>query len=370
MIDSRRALRRHGAFLSRRHGALLAILPCMLLAGLSVPGWAQTTAHVQVVPARRADIARPVPAYGIVSSSGASVQTVSLPYLARLTRLRVNPGQSVKKGDALFDVFADPTAVLAHDQALNAVDLAHKELARTESLFASQLATQSQLDAARKTLKDAEQAANTQQRLGATGGNRMIAAPFDGVVMQINAAPGDQISAGAPIALLSRHTVDARAANVLLNVDPAMVGALHAGDAVTLRPLAANIDAAGATGRVLSVGAAIDPATQTVVVAAFVQLGPQMLPGTRVAATIEAAGGQHWVLPRTAVLQDAGGAYVFQVDAQRRAHRVAVVPRVEAGKQYGVDGPLTAGAQVVSVGNYELTDGMAVEVDGVDGGHS
>ncbi|BEU72290.1 MULTISPECIES: efflux RND transporter periplasmic adaptor subunit [Ralstonia solanacearum species complex] len=349
---------------SRRKGVLLAILSSVL-AGIPALGDAQTTtALVRVVPAHRAEIARPVPAYGIVSSAGASVQSVSLPYLARLVRLRLNPGQAVKKGDALFDVMADPSAVLAHDQALNAAALARRELARTQALFASQLATQSQLDTARKTLRDAEQAAEAQQRLGAAGGTHTVTASFDGVVMQLNASPGDQISAGAPIALLSRHTVDTRAANVLLNVDPAQVGVLRAGDAVTLRPLAANVSAAGAPGRVVSVGAAIDPTTQSVVVAAFVPLDAQMLPGTRVAATIQADKGEHWVLPRASVLRDAGGAYVFQVDAHQHAHRVAVVPRVEAGAQYGVDGPLTPGAPVVSVGNYELTEGMAVTIDG------
>ncbi len=349
---------------SRRKGALLVILSGMLT-GIPALGDAQTTtALVRVVPAHRAEIARPVPAYGVVSSAGASVQSVSLPYLARLVRLRLNPGQAVKKGDPLFDVMADPSAVLAHDQALNAAALARRELARTQALFASQLATQSQLDTARKTLRDAEQAAEAQQQLGAAGGTHTVTASFDGVLMQLNASPGDQISAGAPIALLSRHTVDTRAANVLLNVDPAQVGMLRVGDAVTLRPLAANVSAAGAPGRVVSVGAAIDPTTQSVVVAAFVPLDAQMLPGTRVAATIQADKGEHWVLPRASVLRDAGGAYVFQVNAHQRAHRVAVVPRVDAGAQYGVDGLLTPDAPVVSVGNYELTEGMAVTIDG------
>lgn len=155
---------------SRRKGALLVILSGMLT-GIPALGDAQTTtALVRVVPAHRAEIARPVPAYGVVSSAGASVQSVSLPYLARLVRLRLNPGQAVKKGDPLFDVMADPSAVLAHDQALNAAALARRELARTQALFASQLATQSQLDTARKTLRDAEQAAEAQQQLGAAGG--------------------------------------------------------------------------------------------------------------------------------------------------------------------------------------------------------
>ncbi|MCQ4438005.1 hypothetical protein NO135_23665, partial [Clostridioides difficile] len=60
----------------------------------------------------------------------------------------------------------------------------------------------------------------------------------------------------------------------------------------------------------------------------------------------------------------AKGAYVFQVTPKHAAHRVDVAVRVESGDRYGVDGPLNAAEPLVSTGNYELQDGMAVRLAG------
>ncbi|NIF66598.1 transporter [Burkholderia sp. Cy-647] len=88
-----------------------------------------------------------------------------------------------------------------------------------------------------------------------------------------------------------------------------------------------------------------------------------MIPGTRVRAEIAANSGTWWNVPRPALLRDAQGAYVYQVGPDTRAHRITVTTRVENQAGYGVDGPLHAGWPLVTSGNYELADGMAVRVD-------
>jgi hypothetical protein len=55
---------------------------------------------------------------------------------------------------------------------------------------------------------------------------------------------------------------------------------------------------------------------------------------------------------------------VFQITPQNRAHRVAVTIAIENGERYGVDGPLDPALGVVTSGNYELKDGMAVRAAG------
>ena len=59
------------------------------------------TVAVQTVPARRGPIGQPVRAYGMVSASGSSITTVTLPYVAHIARLLAQAGQPVKRGAPL-----------------------------------------------------------------------------------------------------------------------------------------------------------------------------------------------------------------------------------------------------------------------------
>ncbi|CAB3717829.1 hypothetical protein LMG24238_04660 [Paraburkholderia sediminicola] len=325
----------------------------------------QAVVSVQTVRVQRAVIAQPVRAYGIVAASASNLTTVNLPYLARIVQLRVQAGQSVTRGTPLFVVQADPAAVLAATQAKSAVTLAQGELARTQSLYDKGLATQSQLAAARKAAEDAQQALAAQSQTGVASGNKIVAAPLDGVVLQVSAAQGDQVQAGAAILQLAGGNGKDARANVMLGVEPSDAPAIHAGDTVTLHGLSTSLARAAADGHVVLVGASVDQQSQLVNVGANVPLGQSaFIPGTRVSADIATRSGTHWVVPRAAVLKDGKGAYVFQITPQNRARRVAVVTQVENGDRYGVDGPIDAAEGLVVSGNYELKDGMAVRAGG------
>ena len=325
----------------------------------------QAVVSVQTVRVQRAVIAQPVRAYGIVAASASNLTTVNLPYLARIVQMRVQAGQSVTRGTPLFVVQADPAAVLAATQAKSAVTLAQGELARTQSLYDKGLATQSQLATARKAAEDAQQALAAQSQTGVASGNKIVAAPIDGVVLQITAAQGDQVQPGAAILQLAGGNGKDARANVMLGVEPSDVPAIHAGDTVTLHGLSTSLAKAAADGHVVLVGASIDQQSQLVNVGANVPLGQSaFIPGTRVSADIATRSGTHWVVPRAAVLKDDQGAYVFQITPQNKARRVAVVTQIENGDRYGVDGPIDAAEGLVVSGNYELKDGMAVRAGG------
>lgn len=350
--------------LYRRAAALAATLA--LLAAWAGPARADepVIATVDAVTVRRAPISQQVRAYGIVAASSSSVTSINLPYAARIRKVLVLPGQTVARGAALVVVQADPAAVLAASQATSALTLAHGELERTRSLFAAGLATQSQLAAAQKALNDAQQGLAAQHQMGVRGGDVTIAAPFAGVVSQLTALPGDQIQAGATIAQLAAvANSSSRQANVTLGVDPSAAASIHAGDAVVLHGLSTALEHANPAGRVVVAGAAIDLQSQLVNVGANVPLGgTAFIPGTHVSADIATQTGTWWVVPRTAVLSDTKGAYVFQVTPKHTAQRVDVVVRVESGNRYGVDGPLDAAEPLVVTGNYELQNGMAVRM--------
>jgi RND family efflux transporter MFP subunit len=307
-------------------------------------------------------IALPVQAYGVIGTAQGSTLAVNLPYPARILHIYVQNGQSVARGTPLFAVQADPAALLASKQAITSYRLAKDDLAHAQALYAQSLATRSQLEAARKAALDAKSALDAQRTLGIGNGTVTVAAPANGVVTRFSAIQGDQTQAGAAILLLALRASGSKAVpNVILGVDPAAASRIRAGDPVSVKGLSPEADGISVRGRIVTIGAAVDPQSQLVDVGAAVPLaGAGLLPGMHVKGRISTQSGKHWIIPRSAVLRDARGAYVYQVGKDRHAHRVDVTVRIENGDAYGVDGTLDAAQPLIVTGNYELHDGDAV----------
>jgi multidrug efflux pump subunit AcrA (membrane-fusion protein) len=112
---------------------------------------------------------------------------------------------------------------------------------------------------------------------------------------------------------------------------------------------------------VREIHAMIDPVTQLVeVLVPITDQVDQLVLGSRVLGRIQLASHNTLAVPRSAVLtDDAGRSSVFVVN-NGVARRVPVTSGVEAGDLVAVAGALNAGDTVVTSGNYELVDGMAV----------
>lgn len=344
----------------RRVPACLAML-ALLFGAIGAAG-ATPTVDVRTMTPRYGEIAQSVLAYGVIGTAPGNIASVNLPYAARLVQLRVENGQRVARGSALFVAQADPSAVAAARQAAAALELARGELTRTQALYAQSLATRSQLETARKAARDAQSAFDAQQALGLGNGRVTITAPADGVVTQISVSPGDRVQAGAPILQLALRS--AGSPNVTLGVDPAAAAQLRAGDPITVSGLSPSLSRVRAQGRIAVIGAAVDPQTRLVDVNAAVALNDDgLLPGMRVKGEISTRAGRHWIIPRSALLSDSRGEYVYQIGKDLRAHRIDVAMRVENGDDYGVDGALDAQRPLIVIGNYELRDGDAVRVE-------
>jgi len=312
--------------------------------------------QVQTVMLKRQPMADTVSGYGVVSPDTRALETVSLPRPGRIARLLVSAGQVVRKGAPLLEFATGASAALGYRQARHAVDFARSEVARTEQLTKQQLATQSQLAAAKKALADAEAALRAQEKIGSGEGIAKVRAPFDGVVVALQAVQGDRLTAGAPVLQLARSGGQ----RVLLGVEPADVAQVRLGMAVSVTPV---FDPGHkVAGKVAQVFGMINPQTEFVDVLVAVT-GSGLMPGTKVHAEIQLSRKPAWVVPRSAVLRDAKGAYIFQVRAGK-AHRVGVQTGLERDGLIAVHGAFAASEPVVSLGNYELRDGMAVRESG------
>ena len=308
---------------------------------------------VKVQPVARQAQASTLDVFGEIATG--KPESLSFPQPGQLLQLAVVPGQIVRRGDPVAVIGTDPATVAAYTQAANAVGFAQRELKRQQELMKLQLATQSQVDAARKQVEDSQALLSAQARLGGAHASVTLSAPFDAVVAALPVAQGDRIVAGAPVVQLG-PIAHARA---LLAIEPARSAGLKPGMTVTIKPLldgAAPIDA-----RLSEVGGMVDPKTQTVTAIAELPAGQAAhLPaGTRVEAAIRLGEHEAWGVPRQAVLSDDQGGYLFQA-ANGIARRVAVKVLGEDAQTYGVEGRLDPKLPVVVLGNYELRDGMRV----------
>lgn len=332
------------------------ILLSWLLASSPILAAEAPSVAVQTVALKQQIMADNVFGYGVVSPDTHSLQNINLPRPGQIVALLVSAGQVVKKGAPLLEFGTGTDAALSYQQALLATTFAQSEVARIEQLVSQQMATQSQLAVAKKTLADAQASLRAQTKLGSGRALERVIAPFDGVVVAVQAAQGDRLIAGAPVLQLAR----AGGQRVLLGVEPDEVNKVRAGMPVSV---ASVFNAKHkVAGRVAQVFGMINPQTQFVDVLVQVPSGG-LLPGTRVRAEIQVSQQKSWVVPRSAVLRDAQGAYIFQV-YQGRARRINVQPELEQGGLVAVRGAFTANEPVVSLGNYELQDGMAVRGGG------
>lgn len=297
-----------------------------------------------------------VSGYGVVTPEPGGMQAISLPRPGQIVRLLVNAGQVVRRGTALLEFSTGAAAAVGYQQARHAVAFAQGEVTRVEQLVGQQLATQSQLAAARKALADAEAALHGQENIGAGKALEQVVAPFDGVVTSVQVAQGDRLAAGATVVQLAR----AGRQRVLLGVEPSDVTRVHTGMSVRVNPVFSARHLL--SGRVAQVFGMINPQTQLVDVLVEIP-GDGLMPGTRVRADIEISRQQVWTVPRSAVLRDARGAYLFQI-VQGKARRIAVQTGLEREGLVAVQGAFDPKQPVVSMGNYELQDGMAVRRSG------
>jgi membrane fusion protein, multidrug efflux system len=308
---------------------------------------------VQTAMPRRQPLAQTMVLYGEVVQDVGDSENVSLARPIQISKLMVGSGQTVKRGEAMLEVVTDPNAATAYLQAQSAVAAAEHDYKVQQELSSEHLATQSQLSAAHKTMTDAQTALAAQQQLGAAPGKEVIRATRDGIVGNLTAQQGDRIQPGTALLQLSQ-TAGKRA---LLGAEPEDVRRLAPGMDVKVTPVFGGEPVAAKISEVLGV---INPQTRLVDVAVVLpDASSQLIPGSKVRGEVSLTAANVWAVPRSAVLQDADGSYVYEV-VGGHAKRAKVSVQVENGELAGIEGTLDAKVPLVVLGNYELADGMAV----------
>ncbi|MDD4887570.1 MAG: efflux RND transporter periplasmic adaptor subunit, partial [Thiomonas sp.] len=298
---------------TRARLALLAALSlpslCLPFIGLPSAFAADSTlsAQVQTTRLQRGELLHTLRTYAVVQVPASQTQAITFQHAMQVQTVAVHVGQAVRKGAVLATLRSDASTALAYSQAQTAVSFAQGERDRMIALKSQQLATQAQVDVARKALTDAQAQLHSLQQQGAGQAATRVLAPQDGIVLAVNAAPGDLLAVGSPLLQIGRGG----SLQALAGVPPEDAHRLKPGQPVQLTSV---FDPAQHwQGVIRSVGAAINPKTQRLEVQ--IALSAQAtLPaaGTSVQADMVLGRWRGWVAPRDAVLQDERGAFVFQ----------------------------------------------------------
>jgi RND family efflux transporter MFP subunit len=263
----------------------------------------------------------------------------------------VTPGEAVHAGQQLLDFEISPAARSNYEQALSALKLAREEQIRTARLLSQQLATRDQLAKADKAVSDAQAALGALEREYGGKPRQALVAPFDGVVSAIPVAQGARVQPGVALVTLTRTD----GLVVTVGVEPAQRHRLQLGQPARLEALGSAEPALD--GKLVRIDHMLNPTTR--LVNADVGVSGSLLQGEAFRVRIELGRIEGWLVPHDAVLSDAQGAYVFQVTGDK-AMRVAVKLLGGDGTTSVVDGPLDPHRLLVTQGNYQLSDGMAV----------
>ncbi|MBP9218454.1 MAG: efflux RND transporter periplasmic adaptor subunit [Sterolibacterium sp.] len=275
-----------------------------------------------------------LPARVVVPNEQLRILSAPLPGLVQA--LYVAPGMRVKKGQVLAQLNSREAAELQRDlrQTAAQAELSRQTWQRDQTLFKEGLIPEARLQTSRAAWQQAEAAAaerrQTHHLVGQINASGVtLTAPIDGVVLEQNVTPGQRVDAAANLYTL------ARLGELWLEIQ------VPADLAPQLKP-GLNVAVNEVRGKIMTVGAAVQAATQSVLVRARLEMSANgeslpLRPGQTVAAAIELPGIGSTRLPAAALIRHEGKTLVFI--SEPGGYRIREV-RVE--KESG-DGVLVSG---------------------------
>lgn len=272
--------------------------------------------------------------------------------------VRFRDGQTVTSGQVLVELKAgEEDAGLIEAQARLAQ--AERNDARWRSLADQGIApkaTAEQYRSALDTARAGVEAARARKL------DRVIRAPFSGVVGLTDVAPGALISPGAPIVTLD----DLSMVRVDFEVPDRYVPVLAEGAAIIAR---ADAWPDGSfRGRIARLDSRIDAATRAITARAeFPNPGARIKPGMLMRVSIAHGARASLAVPEAAVQFEGDQAFVFVITPRGggfSARKQAVQTGATEGGLVEITGGLRAGEKVVADGLNRIQDGQAVRVGG------
>lgn len=331
-------------------------LPLLLALALSACGGDEPTQAGGPPPATvTTTVVQPKAWSDTIEALGTARANESVLVTAKVTEtvVRVNfeDGDLVEAGAVLVDL-SGRVEVAGLEEAAAAYREAEQQYRRQQQLAAQKLIPAGQLDAQRATMEAARARLDaTRARLS----DRVITAPFAGVLGFRQVSPGTLVTPGTTIASLD----DISVIKLDFTVPETFLSALRAGQAVTAR--SAAWPDRDFTGEVATIDSRVDPVTRAVTVRAMLPNPERLLrPGMLLTVRVFQPERQALVVPEISVVQVARDAHVFRLKDDGTVEQVEVtLGQRHRGEVEVVEG-LSAGDRIVVDGTVKLRDGSRV----------
>lgn len=291
----------------------------------------------------------------VIEALGTTQARESVTVTAKVTevveRIRFSDGDRVSAGDLLVDLSGRAEVAGLEEAQANYLET-RQQYQRLAGLVEAGTVPRSQLDA-QVAARDSARARvdSTRARLA----DRVITAPFDGVLGFRQVSPGTLVTPGTPIATLD----DVSVIKLDFSVPETFLSALAEGQ--TVRARSAAFPQREFVGTVATVGSRIDPVSRAVTVRADFGNDEQLLrPGMLMTVRLEKAPRSALVIPELAIVQVGSQAHVFRVEESGQVSRADVQVGARRRGEVEIVHGLDEGDRVVVEGTVRLRPGMRV----------
>ncbi|HAR31263.1 MAG TPA: efflux transporter periplasmic adaptor subunit [Gammaproteobacteria bacterium] len=279
-----------------------------------------------------------------------------------IAAIHFDDGQRVKSGQLLVQMSnAEEAALLV--EAQSEAEEAARQLERVETLVTQGNAPASQLDERRRDAQSANARVNAvRSRLQ----DRVITAPFAGVVGLRQVSPGALVAPGTIITTL----VDDSVMKLDFPIPAIYLGTLSPGAAVTART--PGFPDRTFSGTVTSVDSVINPATRSITVRARIPNESQILvPGMLMTLLLERNARDALEISESALVPRAARSFVYVVDpnaAPPIAEQREVTTGARRPGRVEITAGLEAGEHVITHGTLKVRPGAPVAIRAIDDG--
>lgn len=320
-------------------------------------GRGQTVAAAQVTLRQFSDEIRVL---GV--ARGRRSVNITSPTSELITRVLFTDGQRVAAGTPLVELQAreeDANIIEARAQ----VAQAQREYDRAKTLADRGIAPRVLAEDAETALERAQAGL---QAAEARRGDRMIRAPFAGVLGLTTVTPGTLINPGAVIATLD----DISTIRVDFPVPERFLGSLRSG--VPITAVADAYDGETFSGRIALIDTRINEQTRSATARAeFANPGGRIRPGMMMRVGVQQGLRQAPAVPESAVQYEGEGAFVYRIgtsDRGQAAQRVEVETGAVEGGYVEIVSGIAPGDRLVASGLNRIQPNAPVTVEGEGGG--
>ncbi len=314
-------------------------------------------AKVTVMDLRRRIIEETLTVYGSTLPAPDESQTLSVPYECRVQRVLVTAGRVVELGTPLIEVEPSHETKLLLDGAREEQQTAKDQFKLVQQRLTMNLATRQDLLQAAQHLHAATLRTESLERRGA-GRSQVLRAATAGVISLVHVRQGQIVPPGGSLV----EMIDDQHILVRFGVEEEDRRLLAKGQRIRLFPVHGT-GSEPMEGDIRVVTQQVNLATRLVEVLAAPGRQDRLLLNEYVRGEIIIASQEGLVVPRSAVLQQEGHLVLYSVH-ERHARRHVVQAGLENREQLEVRGnDLHEGQQIVIVGQNQLQDGMAVDLD-------